>query len=94
MGHLMTKQKMVRSISIGTIPEGDTETLETDDVDPVDLLPDLVVSEEDNYWQTGTFTKVTAGTADVTVDETPTKNKGGTGLVEPSTSRDGMHSAW
>ena len=32
-------------------------------------LPDLMISSEGSYWQTGTFTKVTSGTADITVDE-------------------------
>jgi glucosylceramidase len=32
-----------------------------------------MVSGKDNYWQTGAYTKVTAGTADVTVDETSKK---------------------
>jgi glucosylceramidase len=38
-------------------------------------LPDLMISSKDNYWQTGTFTKVTSGTADVTVDENNKKQK-------------------
>jgi glucosylceramidase len=36
-------------------------------------LPDLMVSSKNSYWQTGTFTKVTSGTADVTVDENSKK---------------------
>jgi glucosylceramidase len=36
-------------------------------------LPDVIVSGKDSYWQTGTFTTVTSGTADVTVDENSTK---------------------
>lgn len=31
-------------------------------------LPDVVVSSENNYWQTGTLTKLTDGTADLTID--------------------------
>ncbi|HEX2957715.1 MAG TPA: glycoside hydrolase family 30 beta sandwich domain-containing protein [Chitinispirillaceae bacterium] len=33
-------------------------------------LPDLVISSENNYWKTGTLTKVTSGTPDITVDNT------------------------
>ena len=54
----------------GADTDADTGTLDTDDVDPTDTLPDVIASEEDNYWQTGTFTKVTDGTADLTVDDT------------------------
>ncbi|HEX7511016.1 MAG TPA: glycoside hydrolase family 30 protein [Chitinivibrionales bacterium] len=36
-------------------------------------LPDLMVSSKGSYWQTGTFTKVTGATADVTVDENSKK---------------------
>ncbi|MBN1577423.1 MAG: glycoside hydrolase family 30 protein [Chitinispirillaceae bacterium] len=32
-------------------------------------LPNLVISSEDGYWQTGTFTKVTGEAADITIDE-------------------------
>jgi glucosylceramidase len=31
-------------------------------------LPDLIISSEDSYWQTGTYIKATSGTADITVD--------------------------
>jgi glucosylceramidase len=35
--------------------------------------PKLITSGENAYWQTGTWTEVTTGTADVTVDDTTTK---------------------
>lgn len=36
---------------------------------PYTTLPDLVISSKDSYWQTGTFSTVMSGNADVTVDE-------------------------
>ena len=37
------------------------------------VLPDLMISSEGSYWQTGTFTEVTSGTVDVTVNENSRK---------------------
>jgi glucosylceramidase len=36
-------------------------------------LPDLIISGKGSYWQTGTFTKVTSGTPDLTIDENSKK---------------------
>ncbi|MBN1601683.1 MAG: hypothetical protein JW915_08745 [Chitinispirillaceae bacterium] len=36
-------------------------------------LPDLIISSENNYWQTGTITQVTSGTPDITIDNSSKK---------------------
>lgn len=37
------------------------------------ILPDLMISSENNYWQTCTLSTVTSGTADITIDNTSKK---------------------
>lgn len=36
-------------------------------------LPDLIISSENNYWQTGIITQVTSGTPDITIDNSSKK---------------------
>ncbi len=59
---------MREAATIFLICLGFSVTVSGDDQASSNSLPDLMISSENNYWQTGTLTMVTSGTPDIVVD--------------------------